>query len=94
MKLDIAKLEDERCLVDFRCGKRGLGHIIVEAIVEKAQNQDLAGCQFLTVEALHTKDYSAVGFYERCGFSPCDYPNPNKDTLRMFRTLYPEQIVL
>ena len=35
MKLDIAKLEDERCLVDFRCGKRGLGHIIVEAIVEK-----------------------------------------------------------
>ena len=87
-------LEITYLAVDERYGKQGLGRILVEAIVEKAQNQDLAGCQFLTVEALHTKDYSAVGFYEKCGFSPCAYPNPNKDTLRMFRTLYPEQIAL
>lgn len=87
-------LEITYLAVDERFGRQGIGRIIVEAILEKAQNQDLAGCQFLTVEALHTHEYSAVGFYEKCGFSPCDYPNPNKDTLRMFRTLYPERRVL
>ena len=87
-------LEITYLAVNEKYGRQGLGRIVVEVILEKAQNQDLAGCQFLTVEALHTKGYSAVGFYEKCGFSPCDYPNPNKDTLRMFRTLYPEQIVL
>ncbi len=85
-------LEITYLAVDERAGKQGLGRIIVEAVMEKAQSQELAGCQFLTVEALHTKGYSAVGFYEKCGFSPCDYPDPNKDTLRMFRTLYPEQV--
>lgn len=87
-------LEITYLAVDQMYSGRGLGRIIVEAIMEKAQRQDFAGCQFLTVEAWHTKDYSAVGFYEKCGFSPCDYPNPNKDTLRMFRTLYPGQIDL
>lgn len=87
-------LEITYLAVDETFSRNGLGRIIVEAIMEKAQRQDLAGCQFLTVEALHTKDYSAVGFYEKCGFSPCEYPNPNKDTLRMFRTLYPERIIL
>ena len=48
----------------------------------------LAGCQFLTVEALATKEYSAVGFYERCGFAPNEVKKPYKDTLRMYMTLY------
>lgn len=82
-------LEITYLAVDEHYNRKGIGRIIVDAIVEKAQVQDLAGCQFLTVEAWHTNRYSAVGFYERCGFSPCAYPDPNKDTLRMFRTLYP-----
>ena len=45
-------------------------------------------CQFLTVEALATKEYSAVGFYERCGFAPNEVKKPYKDTLRMYMTLY------
>ena len=69
--------------------KRGIGRSIVESIVEKAQEQKLAGCQFITVEALSSDLYNAVGFYSRCGFAPCEMPNPNKGTLRMFRTLYP-----
>ena len=28
------------------------------------------------------------GFYSRCGFTPNELQNPNKDTLRMYRTLY------
>ena len=69
--------------------RRTIGRSIVESIVEKAQEQKLAGCQFITVEALSSDLYNAVGFYSRCGFAPCEMPNPNKGTLRMFRTLYP-----
>lgn len=67
--------------------KRGLGSAIIQMIANKAIQQDLAGCQFLSVEALATKEYNAVGFYLKCGFAPNELPNPNKDTLRMFKTL-------
>lgn len=80
--------------VHEKYSNQGWGSLIVEAIAEKAETQSLAGCQFLTVEAWSTKKYSAVGFYEKCGFSACAYPNPNKDTLRMFRTLYPMKVNL
>lgn len=82
-------LEIAYLAVSEKCRRKGLGRIIIEAIVQKAQVQELAGCQFLTVEALNTKDNNAVVFYEKCGFSVCEYPDPNKGTLRMFRTLYP-----
>ena len=65
-----------------------VGHSIVEMIAEQARTQNFAGCQFLTVEALATQEYSAVGFYSRCGFTPNEVKKPYKDTLRMFRTLY------
>lgn len=80
--LDIAYLAVNK---NFR--NHGLGSTIIEMIVDKAIQQNLAGCQFLTVEALKTKEYSAVGFYTKCGFAPNELPNPNKDTLRMFKTL-------
>lgn len=82
--LDIAYLAVEQDMQG-----QGIGQLIIEAIHQRAQQQDFAGCQFLTVEALKMAEYSAVGFYEKCGFSPCEYPNPNKNTLRMYRTLYP-----
>jgi len=69
--------------------KNKIGHAIVELIVEKASSQTFAGCQFITVEALATREYSAVGFYSRCGFAPNEVKKPYKDTLRMYRTLYP-----
>lgn len=65
-----------------------VGQSIVELIADKARSQSFAGCQFLTVEALATSEYSAVGFYERCGFTANEVRKPYKDTLRMFRTLY------
>lgn len=76
---------------DFQ--KSGLGRTIIEHIIKEAQEQAFAGCQFLTVEALATSSYSSVKFYEGCHFSPCEYPNPNRGTLRMYRTLYPVNIV-
>ena len=65
-----------------------VGQSIIEMIAEKARSQTFAGCQFLTVESLATKEYSAVGFYQRCGFTANEVRKPYKDTLRMFRTLY------
>ena len=40
------------------------------------------------MKALATSEYSAVGFYSRCGFTANELKSPNKDTLRMYRTLY------
>ena len=66
----------------------GIGQSIIEMIAERARVQSFAGCQFLTVEALATNEYSAVRFYEQCGFTANEVRKPYKDTLRMFRTLY------
>ena len=68
-------------------GKK-VGRHLLNIIAEQARVQTFAGCQFLTVEALATKEYSAVGFYEKCGFTANEVKKPYKDTLRMFRTLY------
>ena len=81
--LDIAYLAVQQ---KFR-GKR-IGCAIVEQIATDARTQTFAGCQFLTVEALSTNEYSAVGFYKKCGFTANEIRKPYKDTLRMFRTLY------
>ena len=66
----------------------GIGSFLVDEIADRARTQTFAGCQFLTVEALATKEYSAVGFYERCGFTANEVRKPYKDTLRMYRTLF------
>ena len=67
---------------------RKIGRYLIDMIAEQARKQQFAGCQFLTVEALSTAEYSAVGFYEHCGFTANEIRKPYKDTLRMFRTLY------
>ena len=81
--LDIAYLA-----VQEKWRGRGVGNLLVDTIAERARTQTFAGCQFLTVEALATSEYSAVGFYSRCGFTANEVRKPYKDTLRMFRTLY------
>ena len=81
--LDIAYLAVQQ---EWR--RKHIGQYIIEMIAEQARAQSFAGCQFLTVEALATKEYSAIGFYEKCGFTANELKKPYKDTLRMFRTLY------
>mgnify|MGYP002869365163 FL=1 len=68
-----------------------IGYFLIKQIADLARRQTLAGCQFLTVEALATKEYSAVGFYERCGFAPNELKKPYKDTLRMYMNLYSKE---
>ena len=81
--LDIAYLA-----VQKRWRGQGVGNLLINTIAEQARSQTFAGCQFLTVEALATSEYSAVGFYSRCGFTPNEVKKPYKDTLRMYMTLY------
>jgi GNAT superfamily N-acetyltransferase len=87
--LDIAYLAVRK---EYRGNRVGIS--IIEMIAERARTQTFAGCQFLTVEALATSEYSAVGFYEKCGFTANEIRKPYKDTLRMFRTLYAEDAEL
>lgn len=81
--LDIAYLA-----VQEKWRGQGIGDFIIKEIALEAREQTFAGCQFLTVEAYATKEYSAVGFYERCGFTAAEVKRPYKDTLRMYITLY------
>ena len=66
-----------------------IGEIVVKGIVNIAQRQEIAGCEFLTVDAFHNKTYSAVGFYTKCQFYTLDL-TPGINTTRMFRMLYPK----
>lgn len=70
-----------------------IGSFLIYSIADMAVGQKLAGCQFLTVEALckakeREQDYSATTFYFKNHFSACELPSSNKDTLRMYRPLY------
>lgn len=70
---------------------QGIGEYIIEAIAQRAIDSrfNMAGCQFLTVEAYNKGRNSAVGFYNRCDFVAAEEPNPNKETLRMYKTILP-----
>ena len=81
--LDIAYLA-----VQKKWRGKHIGDFLIKKIADLARRQTLAGCQFLTVDALATKEYSAVGFYDKCGFTPNELKKPYKDTLRMYMPLY------
>ena len=80
--LDIAYLA-----VQEKWRGKHIGDFLIKKIADLARSQTLAGCQFLTVEALATSKYSAVGFYDRCGFTANEFKKPYKDTLRMYMPL-------
>lgn len=70
---------------------KGIGYAVFDAIVEHARRQTVAGCQFITVNALYLPDYSAVDFYYKCGFSRYGNLATTSDIVPMFYTLYPEE---
>ncbi|MCC8114294.1 MAG: GNAT family N-acetyltransferase [Bacteroidales bacterium] len=64
--------------------KSGIGSTLLNAIFDIAKSQRVAGCQFITVEALVTNEYSAVGFYAKSGFSQGELLKAGKETILMF----------
>lgn len=85
-KVHYPALEIAYLAVDKDCQKRHIGTQILEAIEDMARRQKFAGCQFLTVGAYHSKDYSAVKFYSKNHFAKAT-PVPIHDTLRMYHNL-------
>ena len=67
---------------------QGIGEYIISQVEAKVL-RDNPECEFITVEAYKTKNYSAVGFYDRCDFTPAEPPLGYKDTLRMYKVLHP-----
>ena len=73
--------------IDKNYRGQGLGRELIEVIVDRAKTQDVAACLFLTVNALHTKEYSAVAFYEKCKFAKLS-PVPQMDVWPMYKTIW------
>lgn len=66
---------------------RKIGTNIVENVCEMARRQTLGGCLFITVFALHKKEYSVVHFYEKCHFAKLT-SLPKADVWPMYKTLW------
>lgn len=64
-----------------------IGSTLIEFIANIARNQRVSGCVFLTVNALHTPNYSAVSFYEKNHFAKLT-PAPHFDVWPMYKTLW------
>ncbi|MCF2659620.1 GNAT family N-acetyltransferase [Parabacteroides distasonis] len=86
-KYSYPALEISYFAIDKHYMGQGLGREIIDVIVERAKTQDVAACLFLTVNALHTKEYSAVGFYEKCRFAKLS-PVPQMDVWPMYKTIW------
>ena len=86
-KYSYPALEITYFAIDKNYRGQGLGRELIEVIVERAKTQDVAACLFLTVNALHTKEYSAVGFYEKCKFAKLS-PVPHMDVWPMYKTIW------
>ena len=86
-KYSYPALEITYFAIDKNYRGQGLGRELIEVIVDRAKTQDVAACLFLTVNALHTKEYSAVGFYEKCKFAKLT-PVPQMDVWPMYKTIW------
>lgn len=63
-----------------------IGSSIIEAIMRKvSQNKEFRG-DYLIVRALNEKDYSAIPFYKKCGFTPAKDRVENQN-LFMYRVI-------
>jgi GNAT superfamily N-acetyltransferase len=74
------------------CQHLHLGTEILSQIEYMAKTQKIAGCVFLTVNALHTRDYSTIAFYEMNGFAKLT-ALPQADVWPMYKTLWVEDSV-
>ena len=85
-KVHYPALEIAYLAVSEQYQKQHIGTQVLEAIDEMARQQQFAGCQFLTVGAYVSEEYSAVKFYTKNHFAKLT-PVPIHDTLRMYHNL-------
>lgn len=70
-----------------RCSDKHIGSFAIREIMTHWTEPEYEAPLFLSVDAYRTPSYSAVRFYEKCQFWASEFPNPNIDTLRMFRII-------
>ena len=80
-------LEITYLAVNKKYQKLKIGTTLINFIANIARNQNVSGCVFLTVNALQTKEYSAVPFYEKNHFAKLT-PVPQLDVWPMYKTLW------
>lgn len=82
-------IEIEYLAVAKNFQRQGIGRICMQQIINLADEvcQRLK-IEFITVDAFKSDGYSAIPFYEKCHFSALEYPDPTKDTLRMYRPIW------
>ena len=64
--------------------KTGIGTAIIRKLSQDAMEK---GYYFLTVDAYHDSQYSAIPFYEKMGFFALEEYSEEKNTLRMAKVL-------
>lgn len=55
--------------VDVNYQRKGIGSFIIEELVRFVASREDSRSDFLTVRAYNRKDYSAIPFYSKCGFT-------------------------
>ena len=102
-KLSFRREPSANVLKDFQCGITEMDMFIYLAVSLACRNQnigteiilaitDLAHSQhtpFITVDAYVTPHYSAVPFYEKCGFTHLENQDRGYDTIRMLLNIIP-----
>lgn len=86
-KCTYPSLEITYLAVSKKSQKLKIGSALIDFITDLARKQRVAGCIFLTVNALHTNSYSAVAFYEKNHFAKMT-PVPQQDVWPMYKTLW------
>ena len=71
--------------VDRKYQSNGIGKFVIDSVCVLAKDQKIAGCQFVTVDAI-TKQ-AVVKFYHSNGFCDAELPDPNRQTSRMYRLI-------
>lgn len=82
-------IEIEYLAVAKNFQRQGIGRICMQQIINLADEVcKRLKIEFITVDAFKSDGYSAIPFYEKCHFSALEYPDPTKDTLRMYRPIW------
>ncbi len=79
-------VEIEYLAVSETCRDQHIGTEIILAITDLAHSQHTP---FITVDAYVTIHYSAVPFYEKCGFTHLENQDRGYDTVRMLLNIIP-----
>ena len=61
-----------------------IGSFVIERIMEEVARDEEVKCDFVTVRALKHDDYTAVPFYQNCGFFPAEKEQEGRN-LFMYR---------